>query len=382
MSPFRRPDSPYWQIRPTVVIPGRGKVRLNAISTGTKDRRRAEAMDAMVRDLPLQGYGDLVELLVAGEVSIDELYAAHLAGQLEDVRRRARDPVLAESIERVLPTVSDDRARSGMGRLLDLVERASDVRGEIRLSYLTDPRNVTKVLRLRESEGVKRNTVRRSLYRAISELLAHELGTGRKTEIMAEVQFPTEDDERQVTLTRDQIQALLAAPTEERFRYAVELALTTGVDRKPLLALEGRHWHEDKGELAIPDRKTRARLRTITLPERARAAVRGAIRVGRVGPTDRLFPWTRHQFRDRWDAAREDAGLPWLRFKDLRAVFATYFLTAGGSPKQLREILGHSDLKTTLRYVKRLPVEQGPEMEATARSLGLGRHLKVEDGGA
>lgn len=380
MSPFKRKASPYWQVRPTVVIPGVGKVRTAGWSTGTRDRRRAEAMEAVVRELPMLGYGDVLQMLIRGEVSIQEVYAAHLSRQLDLVRARAGDPLLSEVIAGFRPQVRDDRVLAGLDRLLGLAEGVAG--GGLRRSWLTDPRNIARVLLAREAEGIRRNSVRRSLYRAISDLLAWELGKGRKTEIMAEVNYPAENDERQVTLSQEQIQVLLDAAVEDRFRCALELALTSGIDRSPLLALEGRHFNPGRGELALPDRKTRSRLRTLQLSARAQAAVRTAMVLGRVGPGDRVFPWTVGQFRERWDATRERAEMEWLRFKDLRAVFATYFLLAGGSPKQLREVMGHSDLATTLRYVKRLPARQGKEMEATAEYLGMGRHLRVERGGA
>ncbi|MBI5578783.1 MAG: site-specific integrase [Deltaproteobacteria bacterium] len=44
------------------------------------------------------------------------------------------------------------------------------------------------------------------------------------------------------------------------------------------------------------------------------------------------------------------AGIVNFRFHDLRHTFASHFIMRGGDLKALQEILGHSDIKTTMRY--------------------------------
>jgi len=53
-----------------------------------------------------------------------------------------------------------------------------------------------------------------------------------------------------------------------------------------------------------------------------------------------------------WATLLEKAGIKDFRFHDLRHCFATYTLLKGGDLISLREILGHSDIKTTGRYAK------------------------------
>ncbi len=59
------------------------------------------------------------------------------------------------------------------------------------------------------------------------------------------------------------------------------------------------------------------------------------------------------------------------RIKDCRGVFATYFLRAGGDPRELQRILGHARIETTLRYIKRLPIEEADKMAETEKRQGL-----------
>jgi integrase len=54
-----------------------------------------------------------------------------------------------------------------------------------------------------------------------------------------------------------------------------------------------------------------------------------------------------------FNAARLDAGLPHVHFHDLRHTTGTRLTKAGMSTALVGEILGHSDPKTTYRYINR-----------------------------
>jgi site-specific recombinase XerD len=51
-----------------------------------------------------------------------------------------------------------------------------------------------------------------------------------------------------------------------------------------------------------------------------------------------------------WDKARIRAGMPELRVHDLRHSFASFLVNAGRSIYEVKELLGHADIKTTSRY--------------------------------
>lgn len=378
MTPFRRPGSPNLYVWPTVPLYG----RVGPWSTGTKDKRQAEAMERMLRDLPLRGFGDILRMIPA-EVSLPDVYVAHLEGRLEEIRAMKTDPKIADAIgapddeASFLNQLSDARVYAGMLDVLRLVPDGA------RLSYLRDPKHVENVLHAREREGAKRNTVRRSLYRAVSDLLDRELGSSAKTAIMAEVDFPQANDERKVTLRPDQLAKLLGAIGDPLFECFVGLAVTSGIDRGPLLRIQPQHFVEGQDGaddlLDVLDTKTAARPRTLALPFAASAYLRRAVQLRRAEPEDRVFPWTDSQVSKRWVAARDAAGLPWLRLKDLRSVFSEAFVEAGGTLKDLQGVLGHSSGKTSMRYTRAQPIRQRATMERAAElMLGSGRHLKLE----
>ena len=359
---YKRNGSPYYQVRPR--IPAYG--RITALSTKTKDRNRAVAMESLLRDLPTMGFGDLVEAVIQREISLPRLYSAHLANSLPALREQRKDPPLSVVVESFRFLTRDDRVLQGLDQLLELAPQGT------RLSWLADPKHITTICAQREAQGIKPNSVRRSLYRAISDLLAHEFGKARKTAILTDVIKPKEKDLRDVILTPDQIEAVLDRCDEE-FRLFVATALLTGVDRGPLLRLTVSYFDEARGRLHVPDTKTDARLRTIGLSPEAQSILRLAVRGKR--PSDLVFsyrsPW---QVRRRWDTVRAAAGVPTLRFKDLRHVFAQAFIQGGGSLSDLRIILGHSDPKTTMRYLHHQAVGDPDVLDRAAAVLRIGRH--------
>jgi hypothetical protein len=67
------------------------------------------------------------------------------------------------------------------------------------------------------------------------------------------------------------------------------------------------------------------------------------------------------------------AGLPPIRFHDLRHTFATLQLAAGANPKIVSEVLGHKEIAITLdRYSHALPTMQATAMVRLDAILGRG----------
>ena len=67
------------------------------------------------------------------------------------------------------------------------------------------------------------------------------------------------------------------------------------------------------------------------------------------------------------------AGLPPIRFHDLRHTFATLQLAAGTNPKIVSEVLGHKEIAITLdRYSHALPTMQTEAMARVDALLGRG----------
>lgn len=170
--------------------------------------------------------------------------------------------------------------------------------------------------------------------------------------------------------------ALLAGITDDRL-YALYLcAIVLGMRRGELLGLTweavdldaGRLWVRQtlawvNGRRHIQPPKTRASRRVIPLPdvvvtalrehrkrqedERAGAGERwtdtGFVFTNRQGQP--LSPYSLTKY---WHDVRAQAGVPTLRFHDLRHTAVSLLLALGVPPHVVREIAGHSDVKVTM----------------------------------
>ena len=72
--------------------------------------------------------------------------------------------------------------------------------------------------------------------------------------------------------------------------------------------------------------------------------------------------------RKAWHRAMRAAEIEDFRFHDLRHTFASHFLMRTGDLKALQEILGHADIKTTMRYAH---LAKGHKQKAMNQMVGL-----------
>jgi integrase len=170
--------------------------------------------------------------------------------------------------------------------------------------------------------------------------------------------------------------ALLGKIKEDRL-YALYLcAIVLGMRRGELLGLAWDAVDLDEGRLvvrqtlswvrgaaSIQPPKTRASRRVIPLPdvvvtalrehqkaqdaERAEAGDRWE-ESGFVFATKRGRPMSPYTLVKYWHDVRKAAGLPTLRFHDLRHTAVSLLLALGVPPHVVREIAGHSDIKVTM----------------------------------
>ena len=85
------------------------------------------------------------------------------------------------------------------------------------------------------------------------------------------------------------------------------------------------------------------------------------------------------QVRKLWDGTRERAGIPWLRFKDLRHLLPGALAEMGVDRKEIQSILGHAPgSRQTDRYIA--PVGDVARLDEAAELLGLkDAHLSVRE---
>ena len=178
-------------------------------------------------------------------------------------------------------------------------------------------------------------------------------------------------------LTRVQACTLLEASRGNRLEALYVLAITTGMRQGEILGLR---WEDvdleegvvrvrrtltlAKGGPRLTEPKTRGSRRSIRLTAsavealeslRERQQTERAARNGSWADRDLVFrtrrgtPIRRDNLHAKhWNPLLRRAGLPDIRFHDLRHTCATLLLTKGVHPKIVSEILGHSSVAITL----------------------------------
>lgn len=177
-------------------------------------------------------------------------------------------------------------------------------------------------------------------------------------------------------LTPEQARHLLAEVKERDLEGFLTLALTTGMRVGELMAL---HWADIdliQGSLQVrrtvnyikghgyveSDPKTSKSRRRINLPRfvvevltkhqiqqvKQRAGNEGWVDQGLVFTNALGGHMARTTIRERFNRILKKAGLPHVRFHDLRHSAATILLSWGIHPKVVQEILGHSQISMTL----------------------------------
>ena len=63
------------------------------------------------------------------------------------------------------------------------------------------------------------------------------------------------------------------------------------------------------------------------------------------------LPITPALFRSHWEAAREAVGRPELHLYDLRHTYASWLAASGAEMADLRDLMGHTEIRTTSRYI-------------------------------
>ena len=211
-------------------------------------------------------------------------------------------------------------------------------------------------------------TVRRIhgvLYQAMDVAVDRHLIVKNPTK---DVTLPKKESTSRTILNDAQLEQFMESIKQDSQWYDFfYLEITTGLRRGELCGLMWSDFDEKKGTLSIRrtlhgkrgggyyvgDTKTGKGRRIIRLPpstvqlltERKRTAISQWIFPNPLHPADPIMPSSGY---NRMKKLLAEAGLPDLRFHDLRHTFATHALTSGVDAKTLSGILGHTQTSFTL----------------------------------
>jgi integrase len=268
------------------------------------------------------------------------------------------------------------------------------VLGKVKLKNLTSA-HVRGLYRQKLDSGLSSRTVQYvhvTLHKALKQAIADGLIPRNVTEAVKPPQVRREEMQ---PLTAEQVKVLFKAVKGDRLEALYVLAVTAGLRQGELLGLKWddidleagtlqvrRTLTTAKGGPVLSAPKTRGSRRTVRLSQMALEALRSHLErqleeidsVGSLWRENGLIfasksgePLSRqHVTARRFKPLLKRAGLPPIRFHDLRHSCATLLLSKNVNPKIVSEMLGHATIAITLdTYSHVLPTMQ----ESAARAM-------------
>jgi integrase len=363
----RHKKSGLYMARYTVVTPT-GKKRKTVYG-----KTREEAHEKLIEALSNRNKGLVFD---ADNIKVSEYLERWLAASVRDTVR----PTTFERYEQIV-------------RL-----HVCPVLGKLRLKDLT-PTHVRGLYREKLDAGLSPRTVQYvhvTLHKALKQAVMDGLIPRNAIEA---VKPPQVRREEMRPLAPEQVKVLLQATRDERLEALYVLAVTTGLRQGELLGLKWEDVDLEAGTLQVRRTlatakggpqltapKTKGSRRTVRLTQSAVNALRshlerqlgeidkagslwrenGLIFASETGdPLDRRYVTT-HRFKP----LLKRAGLPQIRFHDLRHTCATLLLGRNVNPKIVSEMLGHASIAITLdTYSHVLPNMQSEAAKAMEDAL-------------
>ena len=268
------------------------------------------------------------------------------------------------------------------------------VLGSLKLKKLNSA-HVQNFYRNRLDTGLSASTVRK-IHDILRRGLAQSVDWHLTQRNVADVVKPPRPVPKEiVALSTDETRRLLDAAAEDRLEALYVLAVHTGMRQGEMLALRWQDVDIENavlsvrrtltrrgGKVAFGEPKTKKSRRSIRLTPQAVDALRAHLErqlrdmeilgdhyqdQGLIFTTDTGAPINPSNLRQRsFTPLLKRAGLPHMRFHDLRHTCATLLLSRGVHPKFVQELLGHATIAITLDTYSHVMPSMG---DATAKAM-------------
>lgn len=172
-----------------------------------------------------------------------------------------------------------------------------------------------------------------------------------------EVKLLDGEVERVRYLMPDEVQTVLSN-CNEFLRPIVTVAVNTGLRKGELLGLKWENVNLELGIISIMKTNTKNKVRKdIPMNEIVRATIEEIERKGQyVFCKEDGKPFKYSGVRKSFEKAVRESGIEDFRFHDLRHTFASSLVMEGIDITTVKELMGHKDLKMTLRYAHLSPM--------------------------
>lgn len=186
-------------------------------------------------------------------------------------------------------------------------------------------------------------------------------------------QLKVQQRERPVARLPHDFIAKVEGTGKHRFRNpqvpaAITFAMMLGLRESEVL--NARWEYLKPGIYTVQGNTKSKKIRAIPVPEEARVALLHYLAAKEHGPAQfprlgLIFPGTRgKKHKQGWlRQALKRGGIAGMGMHRLRATFATLHLSGGSDPKEVQEMMGHADLRTTMIY-RETSLEEKAEKQA------------------
>jgi integrase len=172
-----------------------------------------------------------------------------------------------------------------------------------------------------------------------------------------DVKLEREKNERVRYLSEEEEECLFAI-LPQRYHSLVRVAIHTGLRRTEQLSLEWGDIDFKLGQIIVRDSKP-DKSRVVPMDQTVTEILRGLSKV-RLINNPYVFPGekTGQRLKDipkYWEQYLKEAGIKNFRWHDLRHTFASRLVMAGVNLYTVSQLLGHHDIKMTMRYAHLSP---------------------------
>ncbi len=337
--------------------------RVGPLSTRSRSKAIAQAMEAAIRELASTGRHEALDALREGRISLPDLHTAKVTGRLHEFSREVTDPSLADAIRDFWGAHPDARYKTAMDRVLEVAPTGA------RVSWLADPGHVALLVRRYRELGLSGGTERREMS-AVRLLLREQVGKAAAAEIMDQVKLRPDSRGRTRWLTRTEIARLRECAGD--WWIVIGFAIATGLRRGEIFALQIKDVDFQAGAVVVPAGKSARARRRVPLGGESLDALGSWLTEEGLGEADALFgSVTTHTLRKAWEQIRSAAGLADVRFHDLRHTYAVHCAKAGMPLGELQQRLGHASIVMTMRYAVYQPPMASTHYDRALSDMGL-----------
>jgi integrase len=330
-------------------LPG-GVVRL---STGTKDKATASAIERAVKDLLIHRETAILNALLDGRIKAGDVFDASRARSLDALRAQLDDVNLEPHVDVFLE-------RHGRNVATDTIARYGHVVRSLIPKGVPFPRSAFTVDRLDSwlAAYPAGRATRRKAHSAMSNFAKHLVRTRvLDTNPMRSIAAPPASPPRLRYLDVPDMKRL-ANCQPEPFSALSALLGGTGIEVSVAVGLKGRDFDTARREVRAAGTKTHSRDRIVRVAEWAWPYLEE--RLASLGPNDLLFPGVhRWAASDAHRAACRLAEIENYQLRDQRHSYAVRAARSGTPAEFIARQLGHADAVLVLKvYGRFMPSQQ------------------------